>query len=99
MEHVLIFFMLDTNVYNYCDDYHIHYNIKMHIGVMCDYNMYQMILYTIDINWFTFIRHIMIIFMIYISIFVICHTCINIFIIRQRTTEKRTYRTCIDADI
>ena len=86
VEHVLIFLMHDTNVYNYCDDYHIHFNIKMHIGVMCDYDIYQMILYAIDINCFTFIWHIMIIFMIYIFIFVICHTCINIFTIRQRTT-------------
>ena len=28
VEHVVIFFMHDTNVYNYCDDYHIHFNIK-----------------------------------------------------------------------
>ena len=38
---------------------------------MCDYDMYQMILYTIDMNCFTFIWHIMIIFMIYI--FYICN--------------------------
>ena len=47
--------MYDTNAFNYCDDYHIHFNINMHIGVMCDYDMYQMILYVIDINCFTFI--------------------------------------------
>ena len=47
--------MHDTHVYNYCDDYHIHFNIKMYIGVMCDYDMYEMMLYTIDMNCFTFI--------------------------------------------
>ena len=55
VSHVLIFFIHDTHVYHYCDDYHIHFNIKMHIGVMCDYDMYEMILYTIAMNCFTFI--------------------------------------------
>ena len=39
---------------------------------MCDYDMYQMILYTTDINCFTFIWHIMIIFMIYDVDFSFC---------------------------
>ena len=47
--------MHDTHVYNDCDDYNIHLNIKMYIGVMCDYDMYEMILYTIDMNCLTFI--------------------------------------------
>ena len=45
VEHVVIFVMHDTHVYNDCDDYHIHFKIKMHIRVMCVSNMYQMILY------------------------------------------------------
>ena len=55
MSHVVIFFMCDTHVYDYCNDYHIHFNIKMHIGVMCDYDMCEMVLYTIAMHCFTFI--------------------------------------------
>ena len=55
VEHAVIFFMHDTNVYNDCDDYHIHLKIKMHIGIMCESDMYQMILCTIDINCLTII--------------------------------------------
>ena len=54
-EHIVIFVMHDTNVYNDCDDYHIHFKIKKHIGVMHDSDMYKMIMYTIDINCLTFI--------------------------------------------
>ena len=55
VQHVVIFLMHDTNVYHDCDDYHIHLKIEMPIGVMCDSDIYQMILYAIDINCFTFI--------------------------------------------
>ena len=55
VSHVLRFFMYDTHVYHYCNDYHIHFNIKMHIAAMCDYDMYEIILYTIAMNCFTFI--------------------------------------------
>ena len=55
VSHVVIFFMYDTHVYHYCNDSHIHFNIKMHIGVMCDYDMYEIILYTIAMHCFTFI--------------------------------------------
>ena len=55
VQHVVIFLMHDTNVYHDSDDYHIHFKIKMHIGVMCDSDINQMILYTIDINCLTFI--------------------------------------------
>ena len=88
VQHVVIFHMHDTNVYHDCDDYHIYFKIKMHIGVMCDSDIFQMILYTIDINCLTFIWHMMMVFMIYIFVFVICYICINIFIIRQKTTVQ-----------
>ena len=52
--HVLIFCMHDKNVYDYCYYYDTHFNIKIHIAIMCHYYMYHMILYTIHINCFTF---------------------------------------------
>ena len=33
--HVLIFCIHDKNVYYYCYDYDAHFNIKIHIAIMC----------------------------------------------------------------
>ena len=52
---ILMFCMHQKNVYDYCYDYHIHFNINIHIAVICHYDMYQIILYIIHINYITFI--------------------------------------------
>ena len=54
--HVLISCMHDKNVYYYCYYYDTHFNIKIHIAIMCHYYYrYNIILYTINISCFTFI--------------------------------------------
>ena len=49
--------VLGKNIYDYCYDYHIYFNIKIYIAVLCHYDMYQIILYTIYINYVTFMTH------------------------------------------
>ena len=92
--------MHQKHVYHSCYyDYYIHFNIQIHIAVMSHYDMYQIILYTMHINYVTFISHIVITFMFYVYLFVIYHMCINIFISRARTSEDRTEREYINTDI
>ena len=55
VEHILMFCMHQKHVYDYCYDYYIHFNIQIHIAVMCHHDMYQIILYTMHINYVTFI--------------------------------------------
>ena len=39
LEHIIMFCMHKKNVYDYCYDYHIHFKIKIHISVMCHYDI------------------------------------------------------------
>ena len=66
---------------------------------MSHYDMYQMILYTMDINDVTCTLHIVITFIVYVFLFVIYHMCINIFINRDRTSEDNRERQYLTADI
>ena len=93
-----MFCMHQKHVYDYCYDYYIHFNIQIHIAVMCHYDMYQIILYTY-VYQLCYIYMTYSAFMVYVFIFVICYMCINIFISRKRTTENRTERQYIIADI
>ena len=77
----------------------MYFNIQIHIELMSHYDMYQIILYNMHINYVTFISHIVITFMVYVYLFVIYCMCINIFISRSRTSENRTEREYINADI
>ena len=94
-----MFCMHQKHVYHSCYGYYIHFNIQIHIELMSHYDMYQIILYTMHINYVTFISNIVIPFMVYVYLFVIYHICINIFISRTRRSEDRTEREYINADI
>ena len=91
--------MHQKHVYHSCYDYYMHFNIQIHIALMSHYDMYQIILYAMHINYGTFISHIVITFMVYVYLFVIYHICIIIFISRSRTSKDRTEREYINADI
>ena len=63
---------------------------------MSHYDMYQMILYPMEIDNITYTLLILITFIVYVCLFVIYHMCIHIFINRERTsddTRKRQYFT------
>ena len=87
------------HMYHSCYDYYIHFNIQIHIALMSRYDMYQMILYTININDVTFTLHTVITFMVYVYLCVIYHMCINIFINRAMTSVDTRERKYLNADI
>ena len=63
---------------------------------MYHYDMYQMILYPMEIDNITCTLLILIPFIVYVCLFVIYDMCIHIFINRERTsddTRKRQYFT------
>ena len=63
---------------------------------MSHYDMYQMILYPMEIDNITYALLILITFIAYVCLFVIYHMHIHIFINRERTsddTRKRQYFT------
>ena len=81
------------HVYHSCYDYYIYFNIQIHIALMSHYDMYQIILYTMHINYVTFILHMMITLMVYVYLFVIYHVCIIYLSVEQgqvRTEQKES---------
>ena len=66
---------------------------------MSHYDMYQMILYPMQIDDVTYTLHIVITFIVYVCLFVIYHMCIHIFINRDRTSDDTRKRQYFTADI
>ena len=58
MQYILMFCMHQKHIYHSCYEYYIHFNIQIHIELMSHYDMYQIILYTMHINYVTFTSHI-----------------------------------------
>ena len=66
---------------------------------MSHYDMYQMILYPMQIDYVTYTSHIIITFTVYVCLFAIYHMCIHIFINRDRTSDDTRKRQYFTADI
>ena len=66
---------------------------------MSHYDMYQMILYPMQIDDVTYTLHIVITFIVYVCLFVKYDMCIHIFINRHRTSDDIRKRQYFTADI